>query len=82
MSSLYQQLMGTQKSLSLPNNIKSMIQNFKMLSNPQAYIQKAMHDNPQLQAILQASNGNAEQAFRNMAKQMNVNPDEIINMLK
>ena len=37
---------------------------------------KAMR-NPQ-----QMANGNPEQAFKNMCKQMNVNPDEIMNMLK
>lgn len=81
MNSLYQQLMGNQ-SHSLPNNIKTMINNFKMISNPQAYIQQAMQNNPQLKSILQAAGGNPEKAFRDMAKQMNVNPDEIIQMLK
>lgn len=82
MNSLFQQLMGTQAKSQLPNNIRSMIQNFKMLSNPQQYVQQTIQNNPQLQSILQASNGNYEQAFRNMAKQMNVDPDEIIQMLK
>ena len=82
MNSLFQQLMGTQTKSQLPSNIRSMIQNFKMLSNPQQYVQQAVQNNPQLQSILQASNGNYEQAFRNMAKQMNVDPDEIIQMLK
>lgn len=80
MNSLYQQLMGT-RSPQL-SNIKGMIDRFKMLSNPQAYIQKAMQENPQLQAVLQAAGGNPEKAFRDMAKQMNVNADEIIQMLK
>lgn len=82
MNSLFQQLMGTQAKSQLPSNIRSMIQNFKMLSNPQQYVQQALQNNPQLQSILQASNGNYEQAFRNMAKQMNVDADEIIQMLK
>lgn len=82
MNKLYQQLMGTPKSPQLTNNLKSMIDNFKMLSNPQAYVQKALKDNPQLQALIQAANGNPEKAFRDMAQRMNVNADEIIQMLK
>ena len=72
----------TSKNLQIPNNIKTMINNFKMLSNPEKYVKQALQQNPQLQSLLQASNGDAEQAFRNLAKQMNVNPDEIISMLK
>ena len=53
-----------------------------MLSNPEKYVKQALQQNPQLQSLLQASNGDAEQAFRSLAKQMNVNPDEIISMLK
>lgn len=82
MNSLFQQLMGTKAKNPLPNSVRSMVQNFKMLSNPQKYIQQAIENNPQLKSVLEASNGNYEQAFRNMAKQMNVDPDEIISMLK
>jgi len=53
-----------------------------MLSNPQAYIQKALQDNPQLQAMIQAANGNPEQAFRNYAKELNIDANEIIKMLQ
>ena len=79
MNSLFQQLNPTRP---LPANLKQMISNIKTISNPQAAIQQMANQNPQLKAILQASNGNYEKAFRDMAKQMNVNPDEIINMLK
>lgn len=79
MSSLFNQL--NPLSQRLPNNIKQMIQNFKMVSNPQSMVKQMMDKNPQLKAVLEASNGNAEQAFRNMAKEMNVDPDEIIKML-
>lgn len=82
MNSLFQQLNGSQQSPSLPNNIKQMINMFKGMSNPKAYIEQQINNNPQLKAIMQSSNGNYELAFKNMCKQMNVNPDEIINMLK
>lgn len=79
MSSLYQQLNPVRQ---LPNNIKQMISQFKAMSNPQAMIQQAMQNNPQINSLIQAANGDPEKAFRDMAKQMNVNPEEIINLLK
>jgi len=79
MNSLYSQLNPTRP---LPANIKQMAQMLKGMNNPQAMIQQMANQNPQLKAVLQASNGNYEKAFRDMAKQMNVNPDEIIGMLK
>ena len=59
-----------------------MAQNLKALRNPQAMAQKMINENPQLRSALQMANGNPEQAFKNMCQQMNVNPDEIMNMLK
>lgn len=66
----------------LPNNIQMMIKMFKGMNNPQTLIQQALNNNPQLKSVLDAANGDPEKAFRDMAKKMNVNPDEIINMLK
>ena len=79
MNSLFQQLNSTRP---LPANIKQMAQMFKSINNPQAVIQQMANQNPQLKAVLQASNGDYEKAFRDMARQMNVNPDEIIGLLK
>ena len=59
-----------------------MIKMFKGMNNPQAMIQQALNNNPQLKSILDAAGGDPEKAFRDMAKKMNVNPDDIINMLK
>lgn len=80
MNSLYQQL--NQSNSTIPNGIRQTISRFKALTNPREYIQSQLQSNPQLQSIIQASNGNYEQAFRNLAAQMNVNANEIINMLK
>lgn len=55
---------------------------FKCASNPNLMAQQMLQSNPQLQSIIEANNGNYEQAFRSMAKQMNVDPDDILNMLK
>ena len=79
MNSLFSQLNPTKQ---LPANIKQMAQMFKSLNNPQAIIQKALNENPQLKAVLDAANGDPEKAFRDMAAQMNVDPDEIISLLK
>lgn len=82
MNKLYQETMGQPQKLSLPNNIKSMINTFKGFTNPAAMAQKMLNENHQLQALIQAANGNPEKAFRNFAQQMNVNADEIIEMLR
>ena len=81
MNSLFQQLNGN-RNLSLPTNIRQMISNIKAMSNPRAYIEQQINSNPQFKSMLQASNGNYELAFKNMCKQMNVNPEDIINMLR
>ena len=83
MNNLFQQL-NPKASLanSLPSNTMNMIKMFKGLNNPQAFVQQAMQNNPQLKSALEAANGNPEQAFRTMAKQMNIDADEFINMLK
>lgn len=68
--------------LSLPSNIKQMVQMFKGLKNPQAMAQQMMSQNPQLKSAIQMAGGNPEQAFKTMCKQHNVDPNEIMNMLK
>ena len=85
MNNLYQEMMKSQSGNllnKLPNNVQMMIKMFKGMNNPQALIQQALNNNPQLKSVLDAANGDPEKAFRDMAKKMNVNPDEIINMLK
>lgn len=81
MNNLFQQLNQNQ-SLSLPSNVKQMINMLKGMQNPQAMAQKMLSENPQLQTAIKMAGGNPEQAFKTLAKQMNVNPDEIMNMLK
>ena len=79
MNSLFQQLNPARQ---LPNNLKQMVSMIKGVNNPQMMLNEMARKNPQLQSALQASNGNYEQAFNNLAKQMNINPEEIINLLK
>ena len=76
MNSLFQQLNPT------TNNIKQLVSRFKSMSNPQLMAQQMLNENPQLQTAIKMAGGNYEQAFKNMCKQYNVNPDEIMNMLR
>ena len=52
------------------------------MSNPQAMANQMLNSNPQLQNVIRMAGGNPEQAFKTMCKQYNVNPDEIMNMLR
>ena len=57
----------------------------KAAQNPQAAMTQMLQNNPQysrLTQLLKENNGNAQQAFYNLANQMGMNGDEIINMLK
>ena len=59
-----------------------MVQMFRGLKNPQAMAQQMMSQNPQLKSVIQMAGGSPEQAFKTMCKQHNVDPNEIMNMLK
>lgn len=53
-------------------------------SNPQLFLQQMIQKNPQLKDIMNYINengGNPEKAFYNMAKDMGVNPQEVLKML-
>ena len=68
--------------MSIPNGIKQTISRIKAISNPQGMLDTMLNNNPQARSIVQAANGNYEKAFRDLAQQMNVDGDEIINMLR
>ena len=80
MNSLFNQL--NPLSQRLPNNALNMIKSFKAMSNPQQMVSQMLEKNPQVKSLIQASNGNPEQAFRSLATQMGIDPDEFIKMLK
>jgi len=79
MNQLYKQLNPTN---SLPNNVMDMIKTFRNMKNPQLMIQQMLQKNPQVNSLIQAANGNPEKAFRDLAKQMNVDAEQIIQALK
>lgn len=86
MNSLYQQL----NQQSLQNNgqlgqIKNMLNMLRNSSNPNAMLQSMINQNPQMKQVMNLINesgGDPKTAFYNKAKQMGVNPDDILNMLK
>ena len=80
MNKLFNQL--NPLSQRLPNNIQQMVQAFKGIKNPQVYAEQALQQNPQLKSIIDAAGGNPEKAFKDMARQMNIDPNEIIKFFK
>ena len=52
------------------------------MSNPQTMIQQMLQRNPQVNSLIQAANGDPEKAFRDLAKHLNVDPEEIIKALQ
>ena len=79
MNPLYQQLNPTN---SLPNNVLDMIKTFRNMQNPQLMVQQILQKNPQINSLIQAANGNPEKAFRDLARQMNVDAEQIIQAMK
>ena len=86
MNSLYQQIM--QQSLKNNGSItqaRNMMNMLKNSSNPQAMLQNMINQNPQMKQVMNLINengGDPKRAFYSKAKQMGVNPDDILNMLK
>lgn len=65
--------------------VKNLLQQVRAAQNPQAMLTQIMQQNPQyaqLSQIIQQSGGDPKTAFYNMAQQLGVNGDDIINMLK
>ena len=56
-----------------------------MARNPQAAIAQMLQNNPNMQKVnqlIQQNGGNAQKAFYSLAKQMGVDPNQILNMIK
>lgn len=65
--------------------IKQMMNQLRAMQNPQAAFLQMVESNPQLQqAILFVKNngGDPQTAFYNYARQMGVDPQEVLNMLR
>lgn len=64
--------------------IKGLMNQIKMAQNPQLALNEMLLNNPQLQQIINLiknGGGDSKTAFLNMAKQMGINPQDVINQL-
>ena len=67
------------------NPFLQMFQQIMVAKNPNAVMQSLMQQNPQLKQTMDYINqngGNAEQLYYQKAKEMNTDPNVIINQLK
>ena len=82
------QILQQLQRANLPGNlgqIKQMMQMVQSAGNPQAMLAQMAQNNPQIgQAVqlINQSGGDPQKAFYALCKQRNVNPDEILGMLK
>lgn len=64
------------------NQIKQMAQTLKATNNPQAFANQMMANNPQVQQIINQYGGDPRTAFYKYAEANNIDPNEILKMLK
>lgn len=80
---LFQQLMQGQNNPNL--NIIQMFKAVQSSTNPNQLIQQLISTNPQVSNIMkeiQMSGGDAKSLFYSKAKQMGVDPESILSMLR
>ena len=81
-------LTGITKNNPLTQNIGAIKEMWGMLKgagNPQAMLNQIMQNNPKMQEVnelIKQNGGNAEKAFRAKAKEMGVDPNDILNMFR
>lgn len=67
------------------SQIRNMMNTIRASKNPNAALSSMVQNNPQYRQAMNYVNqngGNAKTAFYNLANQMGVNPNEILNMMK
>ena len=65
--------------------IKQMIDTVKMAQNPQAAMNQMIMNNPQMKQVMDIVNqygGDSDKAFRSVAEQYGINPQDILDMFK
>ena len=86
MNKLYQQLSGiSAKNGSILGNIKQakqMWDTLRNVNNPQAMLQNALQQNPELKGIIDNCNGDYKKAFYTYADKLGVNADEVLQIMK
>jgi hypothetical protein len=66
-------------------SVKQLVSAIKNTENPNAILQAAANQNPQIAQVMSMVNGsgmNAKQLFMMAAQQRGVDPNQIVNMLK
>ena len=62
--------------------MRQMAQTIKSANNPQALLNQMMSNNPQVKQIINQYGGDPKTAFYKYAEANNIDPNEIINMLR
>ena len=78
---ILQQLGG----VTIPPQIRQMIQMVRSAGNPQAMIGQLMQNNPQMQQamdLIKASGNDPKRAFYALAEQKGIDPNSILDQLK
>jgi len=67
-----------------PNQLGQMFKTMNAMMNPMSALTRMFNQSQigQVQTLIQKYNGDAQQAFYDLAKQKGVNPNDILNMLK
>ena len=76
-------LLQIAKSNPKMQQIKQMIDTVKMAQNPQLALNQMIMSNPQLKQVMEIVNqygGDPDKAFRSVAEQYGINPQEIMNL--
>ena len=79
---ILQQLGG---GLQLPPQVRQMISLVRGAGNPQAMLAQVMQNSPQMKQVMeivQQYGGDADKAFRAVAEQNGINPEEILRMIR
>lgn len=79
---IMQQLLQSSPAMT---NIKNMVSMIRGAQNPQAMLNQMMTNNPnakQVMDLINQAGGDPRKAFYQLAEQKEVNPDDIMNMLK
>lgn len=92
-NSLMGMMGGNAPTQGMPNNIemlkqaaqsaKRMMNMLNTVKNPQQALMEVAQQNPQLNSVMQMCQGrNPQEVFYEECKKHNVNPDEVLNLLK
>ena len=76
------QALGKSRILGNINQIKQMYNTLRTIGNPQAMIQTAINQNPDLKSVLDNSDGDYEKAFYAYADKLGVDPEQILSILR